>query len=231
MWNYYTKESHNQGYNIEFNDRLLVESILSHNYQLEGCGLSFGPVEYCKDDDSAYTKSFSEEIISSFEIATTVFLYNAVKQLSKDNQSVLKEWENQINELKKVKEKRGLFVYRYNGKIGRLKKDTSGSHLFFIKRDCFSSEKELRIIITVPSDKFSSLKEHGIYKYRISNGLLIPYLELKFDPKSIKGITISPTTQSDLAGKSVQDFLRYCDFPTDKGMAEFIKKSKIPVRF
>ena len=231
MWNYYTKEIHNQGYNIEFSDRLLVESILLSNPHLAGCGLSFGVVEYCKNDDSHYSKAFSNEIISSFEIAMAQLVYALAKNRLQDDSKALREWEERIDILKKNKKETQVNVYRYNGKFGKFKRDTSGNYLYFVKRDYFSPEKELRIAITVPSNKLSTLKSQGIYKYRISNGLLIPYLELKFNPASIKGITISPTMQSDLAEQSVQDFLRYCDFPMDNNMQEFVKKSKIPVRF
>ena len=46
MWNYYTKEINNQGYNIEFNDKKLVASILHSNSVLDGCDISFGIVDY-----------------------------------------------------------------------------------------------------------------------------------------------------------------------------------------
>ena len=45
MWNYYTKEINNQGYNIEFDDKQLVESILRGNDALNGCSLAFGIVD------------------------------------------------------------------------------------------------------------------------------------------------------------------------------------------
>lgn len=35
MWNYYTKEINNQGFNIEFDDKKLVESILRKNDRVE----------------------------------------------------------------------------------------------------------------------------------------------------------------------------------------------------
>lgn len=55
MWNYYTKEINSQGYNIEFDDKKLVESILRSNPVLDGCSFSFGNVDYSKDNDSEYS--------------------------------------------------------------------------------------------------------------------------------------------------------------------------------
>lgn len=46
MWNYYTKEVNSQGYNIEFDDKKLIESILRSNPVLDGCYVSFGNVDY-----------------------------------------------------------------------------------------------------------------------------------------------------------------------------------------
>lgn len=46
----------------------------------------------------------------------------------------------------------------------------------------------------------------------------------------VKSITISPTVQSDLVELSIQDFVEYCKFDV-KDFSEFIKHSKVPVRF
>ena len=63
-----------------------------------------------------------------------------------------------------------------------------------------------------------------------SNGILVPYIELKFTEDVVKSITISPTVQSDLVELSIQDFVEYCKFDV-KDFSEFIKHSKVPVRF
>lgn len=230
MWNYYTKESHNQDYNIEFNDRLLVESILLNNPLLEGCELSFSLVEYCKNNHSHYSKIFSNEFNSSLDFAMLNFFSTIAKNISDNDSQLLQEWETRLNELSKRKKEVGLSVYRYHGQTGKFKRDTSGNYLFFVKRECFSPEKELRITITVPPEKLPLLKQREVYKYRISNGVLVPYLELNFSPNAIQGLTISPTTQSDLAEQSIKDFLKYCDCSFDNPET-FIKKSKVPVRF
>ena len=74
------------------------------------------------------------------------------------------------------------------------------------------------------------LKENGLYKFRISNGVLVPYLELAFSEDVVKSVTISPTVQSDLVEQSIQDFMNYCNYKV-QDFSEFIKHSKVPVRF
>lgn len=229
MWNYYTKEAHHQGYNIEFNDRALVESILKNNTWLDDCNLSFGVVEYCQEDKSQYSKAYANHEISNFHLATMQLFYSTAKIYS-NNSSELEKYKNAIDKLSQNKIDIDIPIYKFDGLECRFKKDTSCSFLCYIKRECFSMEKELRIVLTVPKSKLKDLKEHNVYKYRISNGILTPYLELKFSRDSIKSLTISPTTQIDLAEKSLQDFLEYCTFNV-KDYSEFIHKSNIPIRF
>ena len=71
MWNYYTKEITNQGFNIEFSDKKLVESLLRLNLGLDGCYFSFGTVDYSKDNNSEYSNyhrnwSFSKRVVYTF---------------------------------------------------------------------------------------------------------------------------------------------------------------------
>ena len=62
MWNYYTKEINNQGFNIEFSDKKLVESLLRLNPDLDGCNFSFGTVDYSKDNNSEYSRIILTEL-------------------------------------------------------------------------------------------------------------------------------------------------------------------------
>lgn len=74
LWNYYTKEINNQGYNIEFDDKKLIKSILHNNPLLDGCGLSFGVVDYRKDNDSDYCRTFKNTILTSMDLFLNFFL-------------------------------------------------------------------------------------------------------------------------------------------------------------
>lgn len=75
----------------------------------------------------------------------------------------------------------------------------------FFKRDCFSGEREIRIVLEVPKNpeyrdalwmKNIGEKEHVQVQYRIQHSMMIPYVVVKFDPNSIKRIMIGPVTSS-----------------------------------
>ena len=235
MWNYYTKEINNQGYNIEFDDKMLVESILKTNPILDGCEFAFGIVDYSRDNESEYSKTIKDEIITSMDFwISKLFLEMAknaiLKNPSNINKSVLKELEEKAESSKGKKQLSDLPIFFYNGERCSFEKNIDENYLCFIKRDYFKQEREFRIVITVPDELLPSLKKSGAYKFRISNGILVPYLELKFSPDVIKSLTISPTVRSDLVEQSITDFLTYCNFSVDD-YSKFIKHSNIPVRF
>jgi len=52
MWNYYTKDINNQGYNLGFDYKKLVVSLLKNNPKLHGCKFTFGKVDYCLSEDT-----------------------------------------------------------------------------------------------------------------------------------------------------------------------------------
>lgn len=235
MWNYYTKEINNQGYNIEFDDKKLVESILRSNPVLDGCDFAFGNVDYSKDNDSEYSRTITNEILSSMELSISkLFLTVAkgalVKQSSNIDESALKEWEEKITQSEQKQKLSELPIYFYNGEKCSFEKNPSGDYLYFIKRDCFRQEKEFRIVISVPDELLAKLANENVYKFRVSNGVLVPYLELKFSEDVVKSLTISPTVQSDLVEQSIQDFINYCNYDV-RDFSEFIKHSNVPVRF
>lgn len=235
MWNYYTKEINGQGYNIEFDDKKLVESILRRNPILDGCEFSFGIVDYSKDNDSEYSQAITNDILTSIELSISKLFLAVVKGVS-DNQSSnidessLRNWEKKIADTEKKRKLNELPIYFYNGEKCNFEKNPSGDYLYFIKRDCFKQEREFRIVITIPDDHLAELKQKGVYKFRTGNGILVPFLELEFSPDVVKSITISPTIQSDLVELSIQDFLKYCELEV-KNYSKFIRHSSVPVRF
>lgn len=232
MWNYYTKEINNQGYNIEFDDKKLVESILKNNPILDGCGFAFGNVDYSKDNDSEYSKIITSEILSSMELSISKLFYAVAKGafVSNVDESALKDWEEKISQIEKKQKHNNLPIYFYNGEKCSFEKNPSGDYLYFIKRDCFRQEKEFRIVISVPDELLPKMAEENVYKFHVSNGVLVPFIELKFSEDVVKSLTISPTVQSDLVELSIQDFMEYCQYDI-QDFSEFIKHSKVPVRF
>lgn len=235
MWNYYTKEINSQGYNIEFNDKKLVESILRSNPELNGCYLSFVIVDYSKDNNSEYSQTITNELLSSINLNLSKFFISAAEEAidktsSNIDKSSLKDWKQIIEDTEKKKKLNNLPIFFYNGQSCSFEKNPSGDYLYFIKRECFKQEREFRIVITIPDERLAAMKEKGVYKFRIGNGILVPFLELSFSAHVVKSITISPTVQSDLVELSIEDFLKYCEFEV-KDWVTFIRHSNVPVRF
>ena len=235
MWNYYTKEINSQGYNIEFDDKKLVESILRSNPVLDGCSFSFGNVDYSKDNDSEYSHILTNGLLSSMEVAISKIFLAVVTEMSKKqasgiDQSALRELEKKVSDSEREQKLDNLPVYVYQGEQCSFEKAALSDCLSFIKRDCFNQESEFRIVISVPDELLDKLSEMGVYKFRAGNGILIPYIELKFSENAVKSITISPTVQSDLVESSIRDFLQYCKYNAPD-FSNFIKHSNIPVRF
>lgn len=88
------------------------------------------------------------------------------------------------------------------------------------KMECFSHEQEVRMIYT------ASKEEKKDIKYKVKNGVLVPYLELKFDKAAIEEITVGPLIEQDLAVKNLREFLE------QRGYSDVdIKVSEIPIRY
>lgn len=235
MWNYYTKEVNNQGYNIELNVQKLIESILRENKALDGCNLSFGIVEYCKDNESQYSKTANNAMLTVIDaFISNIFLIITEGALANESsemaQASLQDFKQVRANLENERKMSNLPVYFYNGESCSFEKNLFGDYLYFVKRHCFKPEREFRIVITVPDEHLAELKQQGVYKFRSGNGILIPFLELDFALEAIKSITISPTMQSDLVELSLRDFLKFQSFQVED-YTSFIRHSKIPVRF
>ena len=67
------------------------------------------------------------------------------------------------------------------------------------KHDSFLEESEWRYVVTIPLE--SELK------LRNSNGLLVPYISLKFPVNSISQVSVAPGSRQELAKLSAEDLL------------------------
>lgn len=233
LWNYYTKEINNQGYNIEFDDKKLVESILHSNPILDGCEFAFGEVDYSKDNDSVYSTIIANEVAKRIESSLSNVFLEFAKSNRERNPGLINDFTLSDLEQKAFnseKRRNTLPIYFFNGETCSFEKDSSRDYLYFIKRDYFQQEREFRIVITVPDRLLAKMAEEKVYNFRVSNGVLVPYIELAFAEDVVKSVTISPTVQSDLVELSIQDFMTYCKYNISD-YSQFIRHSKVPVRF
>lgn len=73
----------------------------------------------------------------------------------------------------------------------------------YIKHPAFINEEEIRICIT--QKKNSSRSRNA--KYRESNGIMVPYLPIKFPVDAVKCIGISPTNAKELSAYGISGML------------------------
>lgn len=229
MWNYYTKDVNNQGYNLVFNYKDLIISILQKNKELDGCQFSFGKVDYCNGTENYISLSYKQaarNISSAMHKLVSLACDYVQKKQTPDSSPIVIDCPPMVEEYPSV--------IKYMGDDPLFRKTISSDTIFFMKRPCFSVESEFRIVIQIPDAVMDRLKHSDKgrqkYKYRVNNGLLIPYLELDIDLHALTGLTASPTIKSDLAEKSIRDYCDYCGINTDN-LVDGIIQSSIPVRF
>lgn len=241
LWNYYTKDLMNQGYNIGFSYRKLIASILVNNNILNECEISIGPVIYYNTLKDKYIRGISdnafiekeEELKQSMKSFSPNLFSLLGDKINATEEEISELWDMKVNEMfeeKKKKERCFPPIYNFDNEKSKFSQSIKVDPTPYFKREDFQSEKEIRIVITVSNDKLKELKNEGIYKFRINRNILIPYLEIKFDKRAISGITISPTIQSDLIKTSLEEYCEYCEIDPHK-LKLGIRNSDIPVRF
>ena len=88
----------------------------------------------------------------------------------------------------------------------------------FFKNPSFSHEEEYRIVV------FENKTENIIY--RVSNTIILPYIEVSLDFLPIQSITVGPKNNVDIAIHSIENYLNHLSFsPTN------VNKSEIPLRY
>jgi hypothetical protein len=226
MWNYYTKDTRSRGYNIGFAYRSLILSLIEQNPELEGCVLTFGRVNYCLTE----TPEGSDHLVVSKGhnyVDDAMALSRAgLSRIRRDtcmNEKELATWQKETAHFR-----RRLEVRKLLGDRGQFDICSTMEVIFFMKRTCFSGENEFRIAVTVPAERLAHIKKSGKYKFRNHDGLLIPYLDLAFDPNAVISIMASPTHNGELVDKSLRDYCDFCDIdlPPEK-----ISHSNIPLRY
>ena len=93
------------------------------------------------------------------------------------------------------------------------------------KSNCFNYENEARLIIDIPK---SEIKNR--VKYRVKNGMFIPYIELKFNPLVLKSVKIGPL--SCAKGDEILQKGIIKEMITNMGYKNFdVSNSDVPIRY
>ena len=98
----------------------------------------------------------------------------------------------------------------------------------FFKSHFFSIEYEYRFVVQLYLDEegYCSIKDD--ISFFEKSGLLIPYIDIKFDPSALLSVKVSPTIDAKRARDSILKIAK--DFPNLKD-PKCIKVSEIPIRF
>lgn len=105
----------------------------------------------------------------------------------------------------------------------------------FFKHDKFLHENEYRIVVEI-QEKY--LKDNGMesffgrnnkkieYGFTVKEGVMVPYLQVKFSTRALARIGVSPTTEFDIAKEGVRELLRIYNYKSVS-----VYPSSVPIRF
>lgn len=208
MWNYYVNNSNYQGYNIGININSLLKQFENIQNNPKKMIIYYGDVIYNPAEQ-----------------------YKAIDTFLRQREYVLKGHINAYSDFMQDANDRFLTF----GKALLLL--YIESHGVFYKHPCFSHEKEFRVVIeidkeTVPHNEQEARQFFGdengcmFENYTIKNGIVVPFLQVPFQRNLVKEITISPTTEFEIARAGIEELLKSLQY---KNIV--IKPSEIPIRF
>lgn len=216
--NYNTGIFYKQDDNVLFADHVYVASFSKSKDNLElwnyytksknSVGYNIGYISYPFKIDSAVLKFIHGEVIYKKDkqlefVKNIVLAYN----------SIYRQFKEDIDKDGNSKE-----VF-FNSFVRMLE-----LHNIFFKHEAYKNEQEYRCAIYDVTN-YSGL----LPKSRNINGLLVPYLEIPYEPEMINSIGISPSSENELLKEGVEFML----FAATKGNQDIIQiwNSRIPRRY
>lgn len=127
------------------------------------------------------------------KLSNDIMIYRGLILYSRDDKK--KCVAELLNRLAKIFEEAGNDLDKYKGSILYAFKEAINNMRCFFKNESFRSEEEYRTVLKIPEDLLMAetlvdeIKAKGVFK---KGNILIPYVDYKFKPESIKSITINP---------------------------------------
>ena len=127
------------------------------------------------------------------KLSNDIMIYRGLILYSRDDKE--KCVVELLNRLAKIFEEAGNDLDKYKGSILYAFKEAINNMRCFFKNESFRSEEEYRTVLKIPEDLLlaetlvDEIKAKGVFK---KGNILIPYVDYKFKPESIKRITINP---------------------------------------
>lgn len=188
MWNYYSKGSRYEGYNIGLN---FESSIRYHFYDLER-GLISNPAGNLEYLEVIYDDEEKISIITKF-LEERIDKKKSLEYIELELSDAMNRWE------------------------------------ISFKNSVFKHESEVRLALYVPNQltENNELKKIPL-RFRESNGLLVPYMEVLLDKAALSQVTVGPLLEAELATETVNSLLNERKYDTS---TVEIKGSEVPIRF
>lgn len=233
LWNYYTKDGNSKGYNIVLDYRALLASIIYENKDvLRDCKVTFGKVEYSDNIKKKYANNiFGKFIQEQPQYMKTLFEIMVQVMNLQVKEDVIDQYLKDVSEKYCFKNTYKLpSILSFNGEKLQFEKSMYSENVVYCKKKSFSHEKETRIVIEIPEDRFNNLNKQGVFKVFHKGIMDTPYLDLKFDSHCIQGITLSSTLDMDIVQPELEQFFlenKIDIYKFEKG----IRKSDIPIRY
>ncbi|WP_019228247.1 DUF2971 domain-containing protein [Sedimentibacter sp. B4] len=185
-------------------------------YQGYNIGLSVNDiVKLLYNKIGKYGKLFYGQVIYSDKEKIEI-LKNIIVKVDKDlNNALQLNDDNEENDLIVQEHYGDLISYIENYRL-------------FFKDVAFSGEREYRFVLRLSDDQLMNSNDNLNISYCIKQGIVTPYYDMPFDKTGIiKGITISPMIEPQLAKSGLHRFLK--DYEYNSKI--YIDFSKIPIRY
>lgn len=241
LWNNYSNfEGYNIGFEKERLDRVLRQCNLKEDN--DGNIITVADFRIIGKDSNKHIN------IDSFNIIGTNVVYNIQKQKEMINDYLSILFNDICGELyhiselivNKKLEKTFECPYTIKESIKRFYIQIMASKLalisVFLKSPQFYQEEEIRYVFVKRNNEDNKNERSNILKYRINNGVYIPYIEVSFKNEKqsnehkipINSICIGPKNNLDIAELGIKSILN--DLGYDLGKIK-VKKSEIPLRY
>ncbi len=197
MWNYYVRNGGYQGYNFQLSLSCLLES-------------------------------FSQITSPDVDIFYGKVIYKESEKVSILKNLILSEDEKLHKSLLSIKDPQSI-DFANEGALEDLITFLNDYRLFF-KDTAFSSEKEYRFVLRIPADYTEQSELPPILEmaFEPRNGVVTPFCVLHLQNNDvIKGITLSPMLEREIAEIGLRRYLKSLDYSEDI----YIRPSQIPIRF
>ena len=206
MWNYYVYNHAYQGYNIGFEAGKLLdtfdgEDIEELSFMQEGM-VRYGRVVYDGAEQFKLLEAMAEGVENKLD-------WLAPYDHNTEESMVWKQWivQREID-----------------------------AYAAFFKHPAFKAENEFRIAVVMNAQDVPMIPKHDrnseeyrkeiVEAFTTKRGLMVPYLQIPLPADSIKGVTVAPIMEFELARRGVSELM------AASGVEEVdIMQSAVPIRF